>query len=182
MNEMLKKMDDAEPTMEIPANISESHKYLIEKLGLKEYQLFLKKEKEVEKPVCEDIDCVAGSTEEANYLLVDMDLKYYTSKWEEATSTLEKVDVCVEGYNEARSLVSLGKKLSHKGKKCSMHRQLYNYAHVCECLKTCFRGNKKVFASKFSTKKGEKKKSLVPSKFTCAKYTDETHSPNFHGK
>lgn len=170
--------------LRIPPNISESHKFLIEKIGMTAYQTFIEKEKEEQEikaaNAADSVNSPSNSTSptvgnatnnDSNLLTLNRD--YYGSKWESCSNISDKIDVCMEAYNEAKELcVKSGKKMSIKGKQCLMYRQLYNYGRICECIRHCFRGNEKAFAAKFDGK------NLVVSKFACAK-GGKKHSPNF---
>lgn len=159
--------------VEIPQQVSKSHKFLIEKMGLNAYHAF-KELEDKESPVSggfKSENRVSDVPKTQNNALVD--LPDFSAQLKTCSSVTAKVKVCKDAYRMLCTDITKHKKRMFVDKqKCTQYTQLYSYARVCQCLKTCFGSDISAFSRFFESNKN---KSFVPSKFKCPK--GSTHAP-----
>ena len=159
---------------ETPSSQSESQRFLRDQLGEKAYEIYLKKVEEEEQQESKPFAETPTETKLEDPTLLQMDKEHYKNKWKSSSLVLEQVKICFEAAEEAAEKCKSGMKMSVRGKHCSIYKPLNNYRRVCECVRVCFRGNKKTFANRLE--KSESKLNI--STFTCAKGGPK-HKPSY---
>ena len=119
--------------------LTESHKFLYEKLGASTYETFISMEaklKEEEKPA------EVTETKPLNLVMLSSNLRGRFKKEKDVDKKLEAaVDICLE----VKKQVASGKKLSIGTKRCPGYTQLYQYGRIVHCFHTCYRGKYSCF-------------------------------------
>ena len=138
------------------SDLSESHKFLYDRLGKAGYETFVsmesyvKEEKDfAEKPMKK---CTEKPTIPPEYVIVP---KYLREDFNKRRDRTDKMNIAVEICRNVTEQVKNGKKLSINGVRCPSYTQIYQYGRLVDCLRTCYRGNVDRFVqhhSKFTLK------------------------------
>ena len=157
-------------TEHISANLSPSHRFLVEKLGMEFYEEFIKREKaesgtHVEVPV----------KQQHMENLIDVRGENYPERIKATNDISTQVKICMEAYEYTKKACTHGgKKMSVRGIQCKQYKNLYNYSKVSRCVEECFRGNIGRFCRTF-----DGVNTFTPSNFVCAAGKNINHKSKF---